>query len=166
MQVTIYSLEMGSPAQLQEKPRPDAELTVEECRIKQFAVNRFLYGFVGAAWSWTDKLAWSDEEWRRYAESDAVRTWVAYLQGSPAGYYELQRRDDGAVEIAYFGLAPPFIGKGLGGYLLTHAVASAWRWDARRVVVRTCTLDHPSALQNYLARGFKLCREETVDRAP
>jgi len=50
---------------------------------------------------------------------------------------------------------------GFGGYLLTHAIRSAWDSGATRVWVHTCTLDHPSALANYVARGMKVYRTET-----
>jgi len=101
-------------------------------------------------------------QWKEFAENENLRTWVAYYKGSPAGYYELQQQDDGDVEIAYFGLAPKFIGKGFGGYLLSQAIESAWDWKGtKRVWVHTCTLDHPSALQNYKARGLEVYRVET-----
>jgi hypothetical protein len=34
---------------------------------------------------------------------------------------------------------------------------------ARRVWVHTCSLDHPGALANYLARGFRVFKEEVAD---
>lgn len=52
----------------------------------------------------------------------------------------------GNVEIAYFGLLPRFIERGLGGALLTATVERAWAMGARRVWVHTCSLVHPSAL--------------------
>jgi hypothetical protein len=71
------------------------------------------------------------------------------------------------VEIAYFGLMPSGIGQGLGRALLTRAVDAAWSLKPQpsRVWLHTCTLDHPAALANYLARGFKVSRTEryTVD---
>ena len=66
-----------------------------------------------------------------------------------------------SVEIAYFGLLPPFIGQGMGGALLSDAVAAAWEFGAKRIWLHTCSMDHPSALANYQARGFKIF--ETVD---
>ena len=157
--VTTYYLEMRSPAWIRGK-RESGGLQVSECEIKAYQLNRFLYQYVGGAWAWTDKLSWSDEEWKTYAESDHLRTWLACYRGSPAGYYEL-RRQDGDLEIAYFGLAPRFIGQGFGGYLLTHAIESAWAWkEPNRVWVHTCTLDHPSALPNYRARGMRVYRTE------
>jgi GNAT superfamily N-acetyltransferase len=129
---------------------------VRECEIPHYELNRFLYRYVGAPCRWTDKLGWSDEEWRDYAHADSLRTWIAHDHGTPAGYFELQRQPEDVVEIAYFGLAEAFVGQGYGGYLLTRAVEEAWAWGARRVWLHTCSLDHPRALANYRARGFEV----------
>jgi N-acetylglutamate synthase-like GNAT family acetyltransferase len=67
-----------------------------------------------------------------------------------------------SVEIAYFGLLPQFIGQGIGGHLLTHAIEKAWQMQAQRVWVYTCTLDHLGALSNYIARGFRVFKQETT----
>jgi len=53
-----------------------------------------------------------------------------------------------------------FIGRGLGGWLLTRAAEEAFALDASRVILNTCTLDAPQALPNYLARGFTIVRED------
>ena len=160
-EVTTYYLEMTSPSEL--KGKDDSRgLQIRECAIKQYQFNRFLYQFVGGSWGWTDKLSLTDAQWKTFAEADNLRTWVGYLNGAPAGYYELQQQDQGDVEILYFGLAPAFIGKGLGGYLLTQAISSAWSWEGtKRVWVHTCSLDHPGALQNYKARGMTLYQEDS-----
>ena len=154
--VTIYYLEMRNKNQL--KPKEVVEdLTITEAKIKEYRFNRFLYSLVGEAWQWNDKLNNSNESWKAYSERDNLRTWVAYYQGAIAGYFELEISDKHDVEIKYFGLAPAFIGKGLGGYLLTYAIQQAWTTcGAKRVCVNTCSLDHPSALANYKARGFVL----------
>lgn len=160
-EVTTYYLEMTSADALKTKAASNG-FSVVECGIKQFQFNRFLYQLVGEDYQWLDKLSWTEEQWRAFAEDDRLRTWVGYFKGSPAGYYELQQQDGGDVEIAYFGLTPKFIGKGFGGYLLSHAIESAWGWKgSRRVWVHTCTLDHPSALHNYKARGMTVYRVET-----
>lgn len=166
-EVTTWYLEMQSPDRLRAKPQP-AGLEVREAEIRQYRFNRYLYQLVGEQWQWTDKLGLSDEDWQSYAESDDLRTWVAYFQGSIAGYYELQQQTGGNVEICYFGLAPGFIGKGFGGYLLSHSIQSAWQWSGtRRLWVHSCSLDHPSALANYQARGLELynTETETIDSA-
>jgi hypothetical protein len=92
---------------------------------------------------------------------------MAYVSGTPAGYFELERQHDAAVELASLGLLPRFIGKGIGGTLLTAAITRAWEMGTQRVWVHTCTLDHPQALSNDQARGFRIVRrEEMVEELP
>jgi GNAT superfamily N-acetyltransferase len=89
--------------------------------------------------------------------------WVARHGDEPAGYFELRTCEDRSVEIAYFGLLPPFVGRGLGGSLLTSAVRVAWSFAPTRVWLHTSSLDHPAALPNYLKRGFTITRVEEYD---
>jgi GNAT superfamily N-acetyltransferase len=110
-------------------------------------------------------LGWVDARWQAYIDQPGLETWVAYLEEDAIGYFELDPQSGRGVEIAYFGLLPPFIGRGLGGVLLTEAVDRGWEIQTERVWVHTCTLDHPQALANYLARGFEIYHRET-HRAP
>jgi GNAT superfamily N-acetyltransferase len=108
------------------------------------------------------RLSWSYAEWERHLDRPEVETWVAYLRGTPTGYFELEaHRGDGAIEITQLGLLPPFIGHGLGGHLVTVAVKRAWAIGGTRVVVHTFSLDHPNALSNFRARGFRVFDEFT-----
>ena len=157
---TTHYLEILSPDKLKYKENKKPDFQVLECKAKQFRYNRFLYNLVGEKWQWFDNNSWSDAKWKEYAESDMLRTFVGYIEGSPAGYYELLKEKNSDVQISYFGLAPPFFNMGLGGYLLSHAIDSAFKWDTKRVWVHTCTLDHPNALNNYLARGMNIFKEE------
>lgn len=119
-----------------------------------------LYALVGELWLWRDRLAWTQEELDRYLASPDVHVWSAHVRGTTAGYFELRQHTDRAVELMYFGLAPMFIGRGLGGWLLTRAVQEAFALNASRVRLNTCTLDAPQALPNYLARGFTIVSED------
>ncbi|MCE0557269.1 GNAT family N-acetyltransferase [Motilimonas sp. E26] len=157
---TIWYLESLHPDELKSKPAPaDLPLNLVEVEVAEYQYNRFLYQLVGAAWQWTDKLNWSDSDWRKHVESGQLRTWVLYYSGAPAGYFELHKEEED-VEIRYFGLSPRFIGKGIGGYLLSEAIAQAWAWQAQRVWVHTCDSDHPGALKNYQARGLALYKTD------
>jgi len=161
--VTTWYLEMLSASDHRVVALP-ADLEVKEARIKQFQVNRFLYTLVGADWHWKYKLTWTEQDWKHYAESDKLRTWVAYNEGSIAGYFELQSQAENNVELVYFGLSPNAIsnGKGFGRSLLSFAIDRAWAHDnTKRVWLHTCTLDHPHALNNYKSRGFTVYKEET-----
>ena len=126
---------------------------------------RRLYKEVGEQWFWHDRLEWSDEELAAHLTRPNVRVWeiTAAAGTRSAGYFELQRHDDGSVEIAYFGLMPEFIGHGLGGGMLECAVEEAWAMGAKRVWLHTCTLDSDRALPNYLARGFQPYKTERLE---
>ena len=163
-EVTTWHLEMLDPAALRPVPRPDERLVVTRAGIVSPELNRFLYTAVGADWFWTDRLGWTYDAWLTYLDRPEVETWVATLDGTPAGYFELERQAEGSVEIAYFGLLPQFTGRRIGGHLLSVATARAWSLGppaVRRVWLHTCTLDSPHALANYQARGFKLFKTVT-----
>jgi GNAT superfamily N-acetyltransferase len=152
--VTITYLEMTDRAGLRRARDPEVPFLVTRAEIPSPEMNRFFYKEVGGQWLWYERLVWDDARWLQYLERPEVETWVGYLRGTLAGYFELER-EEGDVQIAYFGLLPRFIGKGLGGPLLTKAIERAWEMGAKRVWVHTCDLDHPQALANYVARGMK-----------
>ena len=159
--VTIWYLAMEHPDELLPKALPDVSFEIRECKEKQHEINQFLYRFVGRHWQWTDKLNWTEQQWQEYAEAPERRTWIAYLNNSPIGYFELSKGSDDVVELDYFGLTKRYLGKGLGGGFLSQAIQQAWELGASRVQVNTCSKDHPEALANYKARGFKVAKQIT-----
>ncbi len=160
--VTTHSLELTRFDHLEASSadQPDYELVRVRTICPQ--LNRFLYASVGAEWTWYERLNWSYQRWLEFLDRNEVATWVAYQSGCPAGYFELEAQPGSSVEIVYFGLLPQFIGKGLGSALLRDAILQARESGAQRVWLHTCSLDHPSALANYMARGFEVfaTREE------
>ncbi|HIK56526.1 MAG TPA: GNAT family N-acetyltransferase [Synechococcales cyanobacterium M55_K2018_004] len=158
--VTTWYLEMLSEDWLRPSFSEHPRLNIVQAEVPSPELSRFLYTAVGGDWYWLDRLSWSYERWLTYLDRPQVQTWVAYVAGTPAGYVELEAQLGGDVEIAYFGLLRPFLGQGIGKHLLTVGVQQAWRMDATRVWVHTCSLDSPFALKNYEARGFKRYREE------
>jgi GNAT superfamily N-acetyltransferase len=157
--VTTWFLQMTDPDQVAAAPEPDPDLEVRQAELPSPELSRMLYTGVGSDWSWTDRLAWSWGEWHARLARDEVETWVGWLRGTPAGYFELERGGD-AVEIASFGLLPAFIGRGLGRQLLDAAARRAWALGPRRVWVHTCSLDGPAALATYRGRGFEVYDEQ------
>jgi len=153
---------MTEPGELRPGPKPDLDLSLVRAELPSPELGRFLYSAVGGDWYWTDRLQWTFQQWLDRLSSPAVETWVAYVGGTPAGYFELDLDARGDCEIAYFGLLPAFIGKGIGSWLLTKAIERGWERGAKRVWVHTCSLDGPSALANYQARGLRVFNEETV----
>ncbi|RDI94979.1 GNAT family N-acetyltransferase [Meiothermus sp. QL-1] len=161
LEVTTYYLEMTSPMALRPKREAPEGFLLMKAEIPSAEFQRFLYRSVGGPWYWYEKAHWGYEEWLAYAQNPRLHTWVAYLRGTPAGYFQLELQPEANVEIVYFGLLPQFCGMGLGGHLLTRALEEAWRLGAGRVWVHTCSLDSPAALANYQARGMRLYHSET-----
>jgi ribosomal protein S18 acetylase RimI-like enzyme len=165
--VTTHSLELTTFDHLETAPSAPARYELQRVEIACPVLNRFLYASVGADWIWYERLIWSYQQWREYLERSDVGTWIAYVEGTPAGYFELEKQAGGRVEIAYFGLLPQFIGQGIGSALLRDAVLTAREFGGERVWLHTCSLDHPSALANYQARGFTIFdRTEAYKEVP
>ena len=160
-QVTVWYLDMRHPSELCPRLLDNPTIQVIQAEVPSPELSRFLYTSVGGDWYWCDRLVWTYDEWMAYLDRPAVQTWVAYNAGTPAGYVELEAQDDGSVKLAYFGLMRQFIGRGIGGHLLTRGIQQAWAMNATRVWVHTCTLDSPHALKNYQARGFKIYKTQT-----
>ena len=157
---TTY-LEMCDHADLRPKRVRLSGLEIRQVEIVSPEFNWFLHQAVGAAFRWGGREDWGRAEWSAYAGRPELETWVAYVKGAPAGYFEMEKQTDGSVEIKMFGLLAQFFSQGLGGHLLTEAVTRAWVIGAKRVWLHTCTHDHEHALGNYLARGFKVTDEKT-----
>lgn len=154
-------LEMNDPAQLVSTECPDPRARVERIERCPPSFFRYLYAEVGRSYHWVDRLSWTEDAVKAYLSDPTVSLWLLTVAGAPAGYFELKRCDDGSTEIAYFGLLPEFIGRGLGKYLLTVAAREAWSAGARRVWLHTCSLDDRAALPNYQSRGFRPFKTET-----
>lgn len=162
MTTTTY-LEMRDPDLWVWRETRDPSFTVRESLENQWQDSRSFYEAVGEPWQWVDQRSWTEAQWRGYAEADTLRTFVAEHRNTSAGYFELNQEQTGSVEIVYLGLLPTFIGQGLGGPLLSHALRRAWSWDAERVWLHTCSKDHPRALDNYLKKGFAVFKTETQE---
>jgi GNAT superfamily N-acetyltransferase len=158
--VTRTYLSMSSPSELVAARRPEDDPRIERIGFCPTTFFRFLYAEVGRQYRWTDRLTWTDAQIRAYLDAGNVTFYVLYVDAAPAGYFELKVHDDASTEIAYFGLLGGYIGRGLGGWLLTQAAEAAWAGRPTRVWLHTCTLDHPNALPNYMRRGFRPVREE------
>lgn len=150
---TTYVLEMKSRDAFRPKLGP-SELDIRRVEIPCPELNWFLHQAVGVDYRWGGRDGWDRDTWKRYVDRPEVQTWVAYISGTPAGYFELVKQPDASVRIECLGLRPGFIGRGLGGHLLTACVERAWDMAAQRVWLTTCSHDHEHALNNYMARGF------------
>ena len=128
-----------------------------------FQLNKFFYKNIGKKHKWIDRLIWTENQWTDYISSENVKTYVFKYKDDLAGFFELIfHTEKKEVEIAYFGLLEEFQNKKLGSYLLSQAIKKSFEENINRVWVHTCSLDHKHALKNYIARGMKIFKTETV----
>jgi len=128
-----------------------------------FQINKFFYKNVGKKHHWVDRLAWTEKQWIKYTSDKKVKTYILKKGDDFVGYFELIfHYNFNEVEIAYLGLLEEYQNKKLGSYLLTCAIKKSFLNNPKRVWVHTCSLDHKNALNNYIARGMKIFKKETV----
>lgn len=159
-QKVVWTFEMTEPGQLRAKYADLDGLEVKRVEIPSPAFSWFLHQVVGVDYRWGGREGWSEKEWTEHVWQPAMQTWVAYVSGAPAGYYEFEKQEDESVMIYCFGLLPAFIGRGIGAHLLTTAIEAAWACQPTRVWLKTCSHDHPHARKNYEARGFRVVSEK------
>ncbi len=157
-------LEINSLQDLNEGNKPSDEYSL--CLIDpiNFQLNKFFYKNIGKKHKWVDRLIWSEEKWINYVSSEKVKTYVFKFKDDLAGFFELIfHYDNNETEIAYFGLLEEYQNKKLGSYLLSEAIKKSFQNNINRVWVHTCSLDHKNALNNYLSRGMKIFKTETLN---
>ena len=128
-----------------------------------FQLNKFFYKNIGKNHRWVDRLVWSDKQWIEYTSDKKVKTYILKKRNDLAGYFELIfHKDLNEVEIAYLGLLNEYQNQNLGSHLLSSAIKKSFLKQIKRVWVHTCSLDHKNALNNYISRGMKIFKKETV----
>jgi ribosomal protein S18 acetylase RimI-like enzyme len=141
-------------------PRVDASVVlIDEVSLGDY---RALHRSVGEAWLWWERRVMSDAALGAILTDPGVEIRYLYVGSEVAGFSELETGRAGEVKLAYFGVAPPFIGAGLGRYLLCETLAAAWASRPRRVWLHTCDHDHPQAVAFYRRAGFRSYRIEEV----
>ena len=156
-------LEINSIKDLNEAKKPEGEYSLNLLEPTNFQLNKFFYKNVGKKHRWIDRLVWTESKWIDYLSDKKVKTYVLKCKDDLVGFFELiihiEKKE---VEIAYFGLLEEFQNKKLGSYLLSQAIQKSFIDGIYRVWVHTCSLDHENALNNYIARGMKIFKTETI----
>ena len=156
-------LEINSLEDLNETNILSEDYSIKIVEPRDFQLNKFFYKNVGKNHQWIDRLIWTDQQWSNYTSDDKVKTYILKNKDDLAGYFELiYHKDKKEVEIAYLGLLEEYYNKKLGSYLLSAAIRNSFSDKTKRVWVHTCSLDHQNALNNYLSRGMKIFKKETI----
>ena len=156
-------LEINSLEDLNETNILSEDYSIKLVEPRDFQLNKFFYKNVGKNHHWIDRLIWTDQQWSNYTSDNKVKTYILKNKDDLAGYFELIfHKDKKEVEIAYLGLLEEYYNKKLGSYLLSAAIRNSFSNKIKRVWVHTCSLDHQNALNNYLSRGMKIFKKETI----
>ena len=156
-------LEINSIQDLNKVIEPEGDYSLNLLKPINFQLNKFFYKNIGKKHKWIDRLVWTEAQWIDYVSNKNVKTFVFKFKDDLAGFFELiSHNEKKEVEIAYFGLLEEFQNKKLGSYLLSEAIKKSFKGSANRVWVHTCSLDHKNALSNYIARGMKIFKTETI----
>lgn len=152
--MTVTFLEMKQRPPPPGPPHPRGKIAILRAEKPAVHFYRYLYDTVGRDYLWVDRKKISDEALAEILNAPSLELYVLYAEGVPAGFAELDFSDLEVPHLAYFGLMPEAIGRGLGFYFLCHICGICWSRPIRRLLVNTCTLDHPRALPMYQRAGF------------
>ena len=158
-------LEIKSIEDFKEVKKPSENYSITLVNPKDFQLNKFFYKQIGKNCHWVDRLIWSDLDWSSYVSDERLSTYILKDREEIVGYYEeiSKKNLTRESEIAYFGILEEYFGKKLGGYLLSEAIKNSFSLGSSRVWLHTCSLDHKNALNNYLSRGMKIFKSETLN---
>ena len=155
-------LEIFSINDLRETKKLSKNYSIKLLDPTDFQLNKFFYKNIGKSHQWVDRLIWTDQDWINYVSNKNVKTYILKEKNELAGYFELNLHKD-EVEIAYLGLLKEYHNQNLGSILLSSAIKNSFSvGKLKRVWVHTCSLDHKHALKNYLSRGMKIFKKETI----
>ena len=156
-------LEIKSIKDLKVSSTVTKDHSLEKVEPADFQLNKFFYKNIGKDHRWVDRLIWTDKQWTEYVSDKKVKTYIIKKSNDLAGYFELIFHDDqNEVEIAYLGLLTEYQNQKLGSYLLSSAIKESFSKKTSRVWVHTCSLDHKNALNNYISRGMKVFKKESI----
>ena len=156
-------LEINSLQDLKEVQKPSSDYSLKLLDPVNFQLNKFFYKNVGKKHKWIDRLVWDESKWIEYVSNKYVKTYIFKKKDDLVGFFELlEHTEKKETEIAYFGLLEEYHNKKLGSCLLSMAIKKSFENKIDRVWLHTCSLDHKNALNNYISRGMKIFKTETV----
>jgi GNAT superfamily N-acetyltransferase len=165
--MTVTFLEMTARPSALPPPFPRGKIAFLRSEHPPVHFYRYLYDTVGGKYFWVDRKKISDDKLAEIIQAPDNHLYILYTEGTPGGMAELEFRGDGSANISYFGLTPEATGRRLGYFFLYQTCMSAWAQPISKLLVNTCTLDHPRALPLYQRVGFRpYSREERFVELP
>lgn len=152
--VLITYLEQTDRPGYASQPQPSGKLAILRAEKPPVHFYRYIHGCIGDPHKWVSRKTMKDADLSNIIHHPDNHIYVLYVDGVPAGLAEIDARNGKVVELKFFGLVPDFTGRGFGRYFLSQAIDLAWSLAPERVILETCTLDHPAALPLYQKFGF------------
>jgi len=166
LKATVTHLEMVHRPSVHYPLPVNVHTALMSCRNMPLHFYRYLQYQVGKPWHWVCRLRMDNAALAAVIHNEKTDIDVLYVDGAPAGFFELFTQDDGVIDLAYFGMMPHVHGRGLGKWFLGEAINTAWDKKPAKLTVKTNTLDHPIALQLYQRFGFSPVSQEEALIAP
>jgi ribosomal protein S18 acetylase RimI-like enzyme len=167
MPATVTYLAMHARSAGAPPPPPLLKTAILRCEKPAVHFYRYLYDTIGEPYFWVERRLWDDNKLMSLLSQETLALYVLYAGGVPAGMAELDFREPGMGQIAYFGLMPEFVGRRMGPWFLHQTIELAWGHEIGKLLVNTCTLDHRKALATYQRAGFvPYARTERVVLVP
>jgi len=162
--VQRFFLELKKKQFFDKLPSKPEKAEVYLDKEKDININKFFYRQIGKDHFWRDRLLWSDKEWHKYVDNVNLDTGVMKYEKNLIGFYEQEfHKKTNEIELIQMGILKEYQGKKFGSFLLNYIIHKAFVKNVERVWVHTCSLDHKHALDNYLSKGFKIFKEETIN---
>ena len=162
--VQRFFLEIKKKQFLDKLPSIPKKIEIFLDKEKDININKFFYRQIGKDHFWRDRLLWSDKEWHKYVKNINLETGVMKRDEELIGFFEQEfHKKRNEIELIQMGIMKEHQGKKFGSFLLEYILNKAFNKNAERVWVHTCSLDHKHALNNYLSKGFKIFKEETIN---
>jgi len=152
--VTVTFLEMAAPPKRYPPLPAHRQFALLRTRNIPLHFYRYLMDRVGRKWHWVNALRAEDEMLTRAIHAPGRDIRVLYMDGCPAGFFDIRTHLPETAELGYFGLMDHAVGQGIGRWFLGAAIEACWSHNPRKVTVQTCTMDHPAALPLYQKLGF------------
>lgn len=165
IKVQVTRLEMTAPPRASLPVPVNVQTAIMRAPQIPLHFYRYLYRQIGKRWQWHERLRMGDEQLAAIIHAPEVSICVLYVDGAPAGFFELAKHAGDVVELSYFGLFERAMGLGIGKWFLLQALYAAWLDNPAKVTVTTNSLDHPRAIQLYQMMGFSPVStwEDTVE---
>ena len=162
---TVTFLEMTAAPARRTMAKPPGKLSLQRAEDPPLHLYPYLYEAIGRDYTWVIRARMSDEELSAILTHPDLELYLFYINGVPAGFAELDFADltseSHVAHLAYFGLMPEFLGKGYGRFFLGQTLDILWARSPEKILLNTCSHDHPAALHLYQRAGFVAYARET-----